>query len=144
MLGSNNTITSSCLTRNGEYGFNAYLDPSASTASSLTQGPANLTMTGNEFSFNNTCNFESVSPNPVPAAFRPSNCGGAGEGDGCGCAGAGKFWQVNNAVVDNNDVHGNYDVGLWPTPTTTGSSSRAMRLPTTTAPDSCTRSAITR
>ena len=113
MLGSSNTISDSCLTRNGEYGFNAFLDPSSGTASPLTEGPASLTLTGNEISFNNTCNFEAVSPNPVPAALRPTNCGGAGEGDGCGCAGAGKFWQVDNAVVDSNDVHGNFDVGLW-------------------------------
>jgi hypothetical protein len=113
MLGTNDTLSSSCLTRNGEYGFNAFLDPSSSTASSLTHGPSSITMTGNEISFNNTCNFEDVSPNPVPAAFRPSNCGGAGEGNGCGCAGAGKFWQVDNADVESNDVHGNYDVGLW-------------------------------
>jgi parallel beta-helix repeat protein len=113
MLGTNNTLSNSCLTRNGEYGFNAYVDPASSTASALTHGPSGITMTGNEISLNNTCNFEDVSPNPVPASLRPSNCGGAGEGEGCGCAGAGKFWQVDNAVVDSNDVHDNYDVGLW-------------------------------
>ncbi|MGH3276426.1 MAG: right-handed parallel beta-helix repeat-containing protein [Streptosporangiaceae bacterium] len=113
MMGSGNSVTGSCLTRNGEYGFSAYVDPSSPTASTLTQGPSSLVLTGNEISFNDTCNFEAVSPSPVPAAMVPSNCGGAGEGDGCGCAGAGKFWQVDNAVVDSNDVHDNYDVGLW-------------------------------
>jgi hypothetical protein len=113
MIGSENSITDSCLARNGEYGFNAFLDPSSPTASSLTQGPQDITLSGNEISENDTCNFEDTSPDPVPASLRPSNCGGAGEGDGCGCSGAGKFWQVDNAVVDSNYVTDNYDVGLW-------------------------------
>ena len=45
--------------------------------------------------------------------MRPSNCSGAGQGDGCGCSGAGKFWEVDNATVNSNYVHDNFDVGLW-------------------------------
>jgi nitrous oxidase accessory protein NosD len=113
MVGSDNTVTGNCLTRNGEYGFNADVPSNSPGASTLTGGPNNITLTGNEISFNNTCNFETVSPNPVPAAMAPSNCSGAGQSDGCGCAGAGKFWQVQNATVNGNYVHDNFDVGLW-------------------------------
>jgi hypothetical protein len=113
MIGSQNTVTNNCLTKNGEYGFSAYVDPSSSAASPLTHGPADITVSDNEISYNDTCNFEDVSPNPVPAAMGSAKCGGGGEGDGCGCAGAGKFWQVQNATVDGNYVHDNYDTGLW-------------------------------
>jgi parallel beta-helix repeat protein len=113
MIGSDNAVTDNCLTRNGEYGFSAYVSPTSKEASSLTHGPVNVTLSGNEISYNDTCNFEDVSPNPVAGSLIPSNCSGAGEGDGCGCAGAGKFWQVQNATVDDNYVHNNYDVGLW-------------------------------
>ena len=33
--------------------------------------------------------------------------------NGCGCTGGGKFWDVKNAVIENNWVHGNHSVGLW-------------------------------
>ena len=111
MIGSDNTVTFNCLTKNGEYGFNAF--SAGAGLSALTGGPNNITLSNNEISFNNTCNFEAVSPNPVPASMRPSNCSGAGEGDGCGCSGAGKFWEVDNATVNSNYVHDNFDVGLW-------------------------------
>jgi hypothetical protein len=31
----------------------------------------------------------------------------------CGCSGGGKFWEVNGAVVTDNYVHDNTNVGLW-------------------------------
>lgn len=113
MIGSDNTVTYDCLTRNGQYGFGAYLPPTSSEASPVTGGPDNIIMSHNEISHNNTCNFEDVSPDPVPASFIPSNCSGAGEGANCGCSGGGKFWRVDNAVVTDNYVHDNYGVGLW-------------------------------
>jgi hypothetical protein len=112
MIGGGDTVTDNCLTKNGEYGFNAF-QASQNGTSPLTGGPLNMTVSDNEISFNDTCNFEAVSPDPVPAASRPSNCSGAGEGNGCGCSGAGKFWAVQNATVDGNYVHDNYAVGLW-------------------------------
>ncbi len=112
MVGSDNKVTFDCLTRNGQYGFNAYVSPDSSSASNLTQGPQNLTLSDDEISFNDTCNFEGVSPDPVSGAA-PSDCAGAGEGNGCGCSGGGKFWQVQNATVDDNYVHDNYNVGFW-------------------------------
>ena len=109
-MGSDNTVTFDCLTKNGEYGFSAYL---GSGGSPLTTGPENITLSHNEISYNNTCNFEDVSPDPVPRSYRSSHCGGGGESNGCGCSGGGKFWAVQNATVDDNWVHNNYDVGLW-------------------------------
>jgi nitrous oxidase accessory protein NosD len=108
IVGTDNSVTFNCLTRNGEYGFNAEGD-----GDKLTGGPSNITLSDNEISFNDTCNFETVSPSPVPSAQRPSNCSGAGAFDGCGCSGAGKFWEVDNATVNSNYVHDNYNVGLW-------------------------------
>ena len=113
MIGSDNTVTYDCLTRNGQYGFGTYLPPTSSEASPVTGGPDNITMSHNEISRNDTCNFEDISPNPVPASYMPSNCSGAGERANCGCSGGGKFWRVDNAVVADNYVHDNYNVGLW-------------------------------
>ena len=113
MIGSDNTVTYDCLTRNGQYGFGAYVPPTSSEASPVTGGPDNITMSHNEVSRNDTCNFEDVSPDPVPTSFIPSNCSGAGERSDCGCSGGGKFWRVDNAVIAYNYVHDNYGVGLW-------------------------------
>jgi Right handed beta helix region len=119
MVGTNDVVASNCLTDNGEYGFNAY---STNDVSSLTGGPSNIVLMNNEISYNNTCNWEDESPNPVPAADVPTNCTGtsAGQFDGCGCAGGGKFWEVDGATVSNNYVHNNYDVGLWADTDNTG------------------------
>jgi hypothetical protein len=113
MMGSDNKVTYNCLARNGQFGFGAYLPPASSDASRLTGGPINITFNHNEVSYNDTCNFEDKSPDPVPASYVPSNCSGAGESAGCGCSGGGKFWRVENATVDDNYVHDNYNVGLW-------------------------------
>ena len=42
----------------------------------------NITLSYNEISYNNTCNFGDVSPDPVPNSYIPSNCSGAGESVG--------------------------------------------------------------
>ncbi len=84
MLGTGDVLKKNCLTRNGQYGFSAY-SPS---------GPENLTVTENEISYNDTYNWEKKSP-------------------GCGCSGGGKFWDTNGAVVTDNYVHDNENVGLW-------------------------------
>lgn len=92
MLGSNDTLSWNCLTRNGEYGFNAYVAPSQ--GSDLTGGPVNVTVSDNEISYNDTYNWEAKKP-------------------GCGCSGGGKFWAVDGATVKGNYVHDNANVGLW-------------------------------
>jgi parallel beta-helix repeat protein len=110
MIGSDTTVEDNCLTENGEYGFNAYLNPSDPSASSVTQGPKNITVSDNEISYNDTCNWEQDPGFPITS---PAGCSGAGQFDGCGCSGGGKFWQAQNVTVSDNYVHGNYDTGLW-------------------------------
>jgi hypothetical protein len=84
MIGSGSVVRFNCLTRNGQYGFNAY----------SPTGPVDVTLDHNELSHNNTYDWESRI-------------------EGCGCTGGGKFWAVRNAVVTNNYVHDNKGVGLW-------------------------------
>jgi hypothetical protein len=84
MIGSGSVVRFNCLTRNGQYGFNAY----------SPTGPVDVTLDHNEISHNNTYDWEA-------------------EIEGCGCTGGGKFWAVENAVVTNNYVHHNKGVGLW-------------------------------
>ncbi len=85
MLGSQDVLTDSCLTQNGQYGFSAY---------STTGTVSGVTVTGNEVSGNNTYDWTAHKP-------------------GCGCSGGAKFWQTNGAVVTGNYVHDNHNVGLW-------------------------------
>jgi len=84
MLGSRDRLSYDCLRNNQQYGFNAY----------SRHGPAHLTLDHNEIAGNDTYNLE---------ARRP----------GCGCSGGGKFWYVNGAVIKDNWVHDNHNVGLW-------------------------------
>jgi hypothetical protein len=91
MLGSHNTLSYDCLEDNQQYGFNAY-SPS---------GPVGLVLRNNEIAGNNTYNWEAHTPE-------------------CGCTGGGKFWDVKNAVIENNWVHGNHSVGLWADTNNTG------------------------
>ncbi|HXY45494.1 MAG TPA: right-handed parallel beta-helix repeat-containing protein [Acidimicrobiales bacterium] len=116
MIGTNDVVAGNCLTANGEYGFDAY---STWDTSALTGGPSNIALTGNEISYNDTCNWEADSTDPVPVAERPSNCG-SGPSAGCGCSGGGKFWEVDGATVIGNYVYDNYNVGLWADTDNTG------------------------
>ncbi|MGH9440085.1 MAG: right-handed parallel beta-helix repeat-containing protein, partial [Terriglobia bacterium] len=109
-LGSNDVLTGNCITENGQAGFGAY---TVNDASSLTGGPSNVTVTGNEISYNDTCNWEDVSPDPVPSDQIQSPCAALSLSGGCGCADGGKFWRVDGATVTGNYVHNNYYVGLW-------------------------------
>ncbi len=84
MLGTNDVLTNSCLTKNGQYGFQSY----------SAAGPSNVTVTNNEVSYNDTQNYTANT-------------------SGCGCAGGAKFWDTNGATVTGNYVHDNEDVGLW-------------------------------
>jgi hypothetical protein len=84
MLGSGNVLRYNCLTRNEQYGFNAYSEA----------GPRNVTLDHNELSYNNTYDWEAKI-------------------EGCGCTGGGKFWSVDGATVTSNFVHHNFGVGLW-------------------------------
>jgi parallel beta-helix repeat protein len=110
MVGSNNTIEYNCLTANGQYAFNAYQSPSDPDSSAVTGGPQNITLSDNEISYNDTCNFEATGKFPIST---PSGCTGQGEANGCGCSGGGKFWHDEDVTVEDNYVHNNYNVGLW-------------------------------
>jgi hypothetical protein len=55
---------------------------------------SHITVDHNEIAGNNTDNWEVLQP-------------------GCGCSGGAKFWEVNQATVTSNYVHGNRGPGLW-------------------------------
>jgi nitrous oxidase accessory protein NosD len=54
-------------------------------------GVTGLVLSHNEIAGNDTYNYEAS----------------------CGCSGGGKFWAVDGAVITDNYVHDNTDVGLW-------------------------------
>ena len=110
MIGSHNSIEYNCLTENGEYAFNGYQSPADPESSALTGGPQDITLSFNEISYNDTCNWEDSANFPITP---PSGCAGAGEYAGCGCSGGGKFWQAENVTVADNYVHDNYSAGIW-------------------------------
>jgi hypothetical protein len=116
-IGTNNMVRYNCISSNGQQGFGTY---TTIDTNPLTTGPSNLVVSYNEIAYNNTCNWEAVSPDPVPTSLRPGNCAGAGEYNGCGCSGGGKFWTVYGAMARYNYVHDNYDVGLWADTDNTG------------------------
>ncbi|HSX00499.1 MAG TPA: right-handed parallel beta-helix repeat-containing protein [Patescibacteria group bacterium] len=113
MDGTNMVIQNNCLTKNGQYAINGYSydsDNDASISSSLTGGPHDVTVTGNDMGFNNTCNWDSAPNFPIAIS---SACSGISRD--CGCAGGAKFWQNDNVTISKNYVHDNYgDPGLWP------------------------------
>jgi len=90
-IGNRNRVLSNCLTRNGQYGFSAY----------LRHGVHHVVLRHNEISFNNTDNWEKRMP-------------------GCGCSGGGKFWDTRGAKVEDNWVHDNVGPGLWADTNNTG------------------------
>ncbi len=87
-ISTNDVVTQNCLTANGEYGFDGYLDGGPS----LGGGPTNVTLTDNEISDNGEQYYPDTS---------------------CGCSGGGKFWETGGGTVTGNYVHNNYNVGLW-------------------------------
>lgn len=83
-LGTHTRVVSSCLSHNGEYGFQSF----------SMHGPHDVVLRHNEIAHNNTDDWESIQP-------------------GCGCSGGGKFWNTDGATVTDNWVHHNRGVGLW-------------------------------
>jgi hypothetical protein len=95
MMGSRNAITRSCLTRNGQYGFNTYRCRSyGSRGCTSSTTVTDLLIDRSEISYNDTERLAITNP-------------------ACGCSGGGKFWDVRGARVTNNWVHHNASVGLW-------------------------------
>jgi hypothetical protein len=118
ILGAGNTLKGNCLTLNGQYGFQAEnTDPWG--ADSLTGGPYNLTVKGNEISYNDTCDFEGLLDNPalgwsrynpVPVRNRSHHCGAiTPDGD----QGGFKLWRTNGVTVEGNYIHNNWGPGGW-------------------------------
>jgi parallel beta-helix repeat protein len=70
----------------------------------LTGGPANITLSDNEISLNN-----SGGEYDVPGSMFQ-----------CGCSGGGKFWNVNGATISGNYVHDNKGPGIWVDTNNTG------------------------
>jgi parallel beta-helix repeat protein len=118
LAGTGTTLTDNCLTRNGQYGFQ-----SAAVTSwgrdSLTGGPYDLTVDGNEISYNDTCDYEGLltnsvigwsQHNPVPDQYRDAHCGTVvPDGD----EGGFKLWRTDGVTVTDNYVHNNWGPGAW-------------------------------
>jgi hypothetical protein len=113
---TDNVIKDSCLTLNGQYGFQ-----SAATVrgDSLTGGPYNVRVEGNEISYNDTCDLSGLlqnaafgwrDHNPVPPRFRNGHCGTV---QGSGNQGGFKLWATNGVLVTGNWIHHNWGVGGW-------------------------------
>lgn len=118
MAGTDNKIEANCLTRNGQYGFQS-TDVDGFAADSITGGPYDVTVTGNEISYNDTCDFSGLmknpvigwnSYNPVPARYRNPKCGTVvGDGD----QGGFKLWQTDGVTIADNYIHNNWGPGGW-------------------------------
>lgn len=93
-LGPNTVVTNNCLTKNGEYGFSSIC--TAAGCDALTGGAANITLSNNEISFNDSAG----------AYDQPG-------GISCGCSGGGKLWETHNDTITGNYVHDNGNVGIW-------------------------------
>lgn len=118
ILGTDNILRDNCITLNGQYGFTSTsnnrwkMDP-------LTRGPYDVTVNGNEISYNDTCDFEGLLKNPaigwsnydpVPARYRNAECGTVvPDGD----QGGFKLWQTDGVSIVNNYIHNNWGPGGW-------------------------------
>jgi hypothetical protein len=118
MAGAENTLKDNCLTLNGQYGFQSS-DTDGFGRDSLTGGPYDVTVTGNEISYNDTCDFSGLlnnstigwkNYNPVPEHYRNAKCGQVvGNGD----QGGFKLWQTNGVTIQDNYIHNNWGPGGW-------------------------------
>ena len=87
-VGTDGTLSYSCLRDNGEYGFQGRARDSGQF------GATHLTIDHNEVTGNNTWNWES-------------------KNGGCGCSGADKFWNVADVSLTDNYIHDNHGPGIW-------------------------------
>ena len=111
MAGTGTTLKNNCLTLNGQYGFQS-TSVNDYAIDSLTGGPYNVTVAGNEISFNDTCDFSGLvnGVNPVPARFRNPNCGTV---NGDGNQGGFKLWRTNGVTIRDNFINNNWGPGGW-------------------------------
>jgi parallel beta-helix repeat protein len=118
LAGTGTTLKGNCLTRNGQYGFQSTAVNSWGR-DSLTGGPYDVTVDGNEISYNDTCDFEGLlsnsaigwsKHNPVPDQYRGAHCGTVvPDGD----EGGFKLWQTDGVTITDNYVHNNWGPGAW-------------------------------
>lgn len=118
ILGTDNTLRDNCLTLNGQYGFMS-INTNGWRTDPLTGGSSNVTVNGNEISYNDTCDFEGLLDNPaigwskynpVPAQYRNAECGAVTpDGD----EGGFKLWQTDGVSIENNYIHNNWGPGGW-------------------------------
>jgi hypothetical protein len=87
-VGTDGTLSYSCLRDNGEYGFQGAGNDRGRFSAT------HLTIDHNEVAGNNTWNWE------------------ARDG-GCGCSGADKFWNVADVRLTRNYIHDNHGPGIW-------------------------------
>ena len=118
MAGSRNTLKDNCLTLNGQYGFQSS-DTNSYAGDSLTHGPYDVNIDGNEISYNDTCDFSGLlnnpaigwkNQNPVPARYRNPQCG---QVTGDGNEGGFKLWRTNGVTIKDNYIHNNWGPGGW-------------------------------
>ena len=105
------------MTLNGQYGFQSLVNPGGKD--SLTGGPYNVIVEGNEISYNDTCDFSGLlnnsaigwsNYNPVPPQYRNPHCGTVTpDGD----QGGFKLWQTNGVTIKDNYIHNNWGPGAW-------------------------------
>jgi hypothetical protein len=118
ILGADDVLKDNCMTRNGQYGFQSVtVNPWGQD--SLTGGPYNVTVEGNEISYNDTCDFEGLldnsaigwsKHNPVPSQYRNSHCGPVTpDGD----QGGFKLWRTDGVTIKDNYIHNNWGPGGW-------------------------------
>jgi len=118
VLGADNVLKDNCLTLNGQYGFQSVVANSWG-ADQLTGGPYNVTVEGNEISYNDTCDFEGLldnqsvgwsKHNPVPSQYQNPHCGHVVPG---GDQGGFKLWQTDGVTIKDNYIHNNWGPGAW-------------------------------
>lgn len=118
ILGADSTLKYNCLTQNGQYGFQS-TDVNGFGVDARTGGPFNVTISGNEVSNNDTCDFEGRLSNPaigwshhdpVPPRYRNPHCGRV---TGDGNQGGFKLWRTDGVTVTHNYIHGNWGPGIW-------------------------------
>lgn len=118
IAGAGNLIKDNCLTLNGQYGFQS-TDTDGFGRDSLTGGPYNVSVVGNEISHNDTCDFSGLLRNPaigwsrhdpVPPRYRNPRCGPVVPN---GDQGGFKLWQTNGVTVKDNYIHSNWGPGAW-------------------------------
>ena len=115
-VGSYDDIEYNCLTHNGQYGFSASCGPAGNAvncnANPINDGVQHITLSHNEISYNDVCNWGGTPAPYYPGPKPPSQCG-ASTGAGGGQQGGGKFYGTFDTTFTNNYVHDNYSIGAW-------------------------------